>query len=115
MSKLQGLPSSATDAEDVRIDVRKGSRGVLHFVNNLEKDDQYKRYVLPGGACVVGSEREEDAGLTYFFLLSLSLVPCWQLANCGGYNPATIVATSLSSQEPLHCGCGTRSEVYHGV
>ena len=52
-SQLRGLPSAGDMSGAVRINVRKGSRGVIHFVNNLEKDEQYQRYVAVSAAARV--------------------------------------------------------------
>lgn len=46
---LRQLPSGADEAKSVRINLRKRSRGVIHFVNNLEKDDLYQSYVVVVG------------------------------------------------------------------
>jgi UDP-glucose:glycoprotein glucosyltransferase len=37
-----GMPSD--DAGDVRVDVKQGSKGAVHFLNNLEKDKQYAQW-----------------------------------------------------------------------
>merc|ERR1711871_1261583 len=36
------MPSE--DAGNVRVDVKKGSKGAVHFLNNLEKDKQYAQW-----------------------------------------------------------------------
>ena len=32
------------EAEEIRIDIYRGAKGALHYINNVEKDPQYKRW-----------------------------------------------------------------------